>query len=73
MVYKGVYFVLTCAHNVVDYSELDEEFFEYSDLTAYSMRKGEEIYASKRTITKVAYHPYFNNTTSCGFEKPFVE
>ena len=60
--------MLTCAHNVVGWSDLDEESFNYTDLTVFRKRKGEDMYSSKSPITKIAVHPNYNGKEYCGFD-----
>ena len=60
--YKGVKYVLTCAHNCMCFG-LDGNPIYYTDLTAYNIRKGPYTYTAKYEIDTVIVHPKYDGTT----------
>ena len=44
---NGIDYIYTCAHNIIGVSPLDGKKVPYTDLTAYRMRKGPDVYESK--------------------------
>ena len=65
---NGIDYIYTCAHNIIGVSPLDGKKVPYTDLTAYRMRKGPDVYESKYLLTQTAVHPKYDGKPGCGFD-----
>lgn len=63
--WKGLRFILTCAHNVCSVTTITSAIY-YSDIIFYRSRVGQNQWKGKYPITEVYVHPNYKGDFPCG-------